>query len=127
MEGDDRMAEQYDLSIIGAGPGGYVAALYAAQRGLKVCLFEKGDIGGVCLNEGCIPTKTMHRSASVLEEVTRAAQYGIRTQDPVIDMELVKSRVDKTVTLLRSGVEQLLKARKVTVKKGVARIAGQAG
>ena len=71
--------QHFDLAVIGAGPGGYVAAIKASQMGLKVCLIEKGALGGTCLNVGCIPTKTLLANAHVLDKVLHAAEYGIKT------------------------------------------------
>ena len=74
-----------DLAIIGGGPGGYVAAERAGAAGLQTVLFEKRELGGVCLNEGCIPTKTLLRSAHLLDESKNAAQYGVNVGDASID------------------------------------------
>ncbi|MDD5440170.1 MAG: dihydrolipoyl dehydrogenase [Candidatus Omnitrophica bacterium] len=109
----------YDIAIIGAGPGGYVAALYAAQSGMRVCLIEKDALGGVCLNRGCIPTKTMIKSGRVFASVKEAGLYGVKTGEPLIDFASVRKRAEDVVGKLRNGVEYLLKARKVDVLKGV--------
>ncbi len=114
----------YDLAIIGAGPGGYVAAIKAAQLGARVLLIERDEIGGVCLNRGCIPTKSMIASAHALATVRTAAEYGILIPGgiPRVDLAKVQGRKDAIVAELRNGIGQLLKGRGVTQKKGTAAI-----
>jgi dihydrolipoamide dehydrogenase len=115
--------QDYDIAVIGGGPGGYVAAIKAAQAGKKVCLIEKGRLGGVCLNQGCIPTKTLLKSVEVLNSVKQSAQYGITGIDPTkaaINMTKLKQRKDKVVTKLTGGVEYLLKANGIKVFTGNA-------
>ncbi len=113
------MPERFDLTVVGGGPGGYVAAIRAAQLGLKVALVEKDRLGGVCLNEGGIPTKALLASARILESIGRAGEYGILVGDPRVDLPAVFARKDAIVERLRSGVEKLLKKRAVVVVKGV--------
>src|SRR5579859_4879668 len=117
------MAEQsaFDLVIVGGGPGGYPAAIRAAQYGLRVALVEKERPGGVCLNWGCIPTKAMLRSAEVLELVQHSADFGVLADNVHLDYPAVLKRKDAIVKGLTDGVGQLLKANGVTVYNGHAR------
>ena len=110
----------HDIIIIGAGPGGYETAVVAAGRGLRVALIERGELGGTCLNRGCIPTKTLCRSAEVAVTVREAVAYGVELPDdnPVINYAAVADRKDAVVAQLREGVAQLLKG--VDVVKGEA-------
>jgi len=110
--------KKYNLTIIGAGPGGYVAALYASQRGMSVCLIEKDQVGGVCLNWGCIPTKTLVASAKALSAARSAAAFGVKTGQIELDFSVARKRMWDIAAKLRAGVEYLLKARKVDVIKG---------
>jgi dihydrolipoamide dehydrogenase len=120
------MAEQsaFDVVIVGGGPGGYPAAIRAAQYGLRVALIEKERVGGVCLNWGCIPTKAMLRSADVLETMQRSADYGVLADNVRLDYPAVLKRKDTIVKGLTDGVGQLLKANGVTVYSGHARFSG---
>ncbi|MQY26695.1 dihydrolipoyl dehydrogenase [Nocardia aurantia] len=114
----------FDLLVIGGGPGGYVAAIRAAQRGLSVGLVEKERPGGVCLNWGCIPTKAMLRSAEVFHTVTAAAEFGVYADNVRYDFGAVRQRKDGIVKELTDGVAGLLKANGVTVIEGHARFTG---
>ncbi|WP_039821439.1 dihydrolipoyl dehydrogenase [Nocardia testacea] len=115
---------QFDLLVVGGGPGGYVAAIRAAQRGLRVALVEKERPGGVCLNWGCIPTKAMLRSADVFQTVNGAAAFGITATDVQVDFAAVRERKNGIVDELTSGVARLLQANGVTVIEGHARFTG---
>jgi dihydrolipoamide dehydrogenase len=115
----------YDLIVIGAGPGGYEAAAYAGSLGKKVALFEKQYLGGVCLNVGCIPTKTFLRSAKALEDCHEAALYGVETSAPKLDMKKVQARKQEVVSTLVKGVAGLLKRNKVEVIMAEAKLAGR--
>src|SRR3954470_21608278 len=117
------MAEQsnFDVVVVGGGPGGYPAAMRAAQYGLKVALIEKERAGGVCLNWGCIPTKAMLRSAEVLETLQHSADFGVLADNVRLDYPAVLKRKDAVVKGLTDGVGQLLKANGVTVYNGHAR------
>jgi dihydrolipoamide dehydrogenase len=117
------MAEQssFDIVIVGGGPGGYPAAIRAAQYGLRVALIEKERPGGVCLNWGCIPTKAMLRSADVLETMQHSADFGILADNVRLDYPAVLKRKDAVVKTLNDGVAQLLKANGVTYYSGHAR------
>ncbi len=114
-----------DLLIIGGGPAGYVAAERAGQAGLKVVLFEKEAMGGVCLNEGCIPTKTLLYGAKMYENVLQGEKYGVFSDAPRFDYAKMISRKKKVVRRLVLGVEAKMKAHKVTVVKGEATIVGR--
>lgn len=114
---------KYDLAIIGGGPAGYNAAEKAAVNGLNTILFERKAIGGVCLNEGCIPTKTFLYSAKILDNIKNASKYGILSDDsPQFDLEEIIKRKDKVVKKLTNGVSAKLSFNGVTVKHGVANI-----
>jgi dihydrolipoamide dehydrogenase len=104
-----------DLLIVGGGPGGYVAAIRAAQLGLRTVVVEKERPGGVCLNWGCIPTKAMLRSAEVLETMQKSAEYGVLADNVRLDYPAVLKRKDRIVKGLTDGVAGLLKANGVTV------------
>lgn len=111
---------QCDLLIIGAGPGGYVAAIYAAQRGFNVILIEKEYLGGTCLNVGCIPTKALVRSAELLDEIRNANLFGIKVNQPEVDLNLVIEHKNKIVNQLSSGIKFLLDQNKVRLIIGKA-------
>ncbi|MFI5179161.1 MAG: FAD-dependent oxidoreductase, partial [Vicinamibacterales bacterium] len=124
------MTNQYDVVVIGAGTGGYVAAIRAAQLGLNVAVVERQPaLGGTCLIWGCIPTKALLEHAHALKVAQDAADWGIsfgRTDvKPSIDMARVHARKDKIVTGLTKGVEFLFKKNKITWIKGTARLAGK--
>jgi dihydrolipoamide dehydrogenase len=115
----------YDLIIIGGGPAGYVAAERAGHKGLSVILFEKKAMGGVCLNEGCIPTKTMLYSAKTYENALHGDKYGVFGDNIRFDYEKIVARKNKVVRKLVAGVEGKMKLHKVTVVKGEAMIQGR--
>ncbi|MGW4823216.1 dihydrolipoyl dehydrogenase family protein [Streptomyces sp. NPDC004227] len=115
------MNQQFDVLVIGGGPGGYVAAIRAAQLGRKVALVDKERPGGVCLNWGCIPTKAMLRSAEILETVRSAEEFGVLADDVRLDYSTVLKRKDRIVRTLTDGIARLLKANGVTVLTGHAR------
>lgn len=115
-------AVECDIAIIGGGPGGYVGAIRAAQLGARVVLIEKGELGGTCLNRGCIPTKTLAKSAKVVETLKKAQDFGIEINNMRFDYKKVMKRKDSVVARLRMGIEQLLSARKVRIVRGKATI-----
>ena len=115
----------YDLAIIGGGPGGYVAAERAGAAGLKVVLFERKSLGGVCLNEGCIPTKTLLYSAKVYNYAVNGEHYGVYAKDPSYNYAEFVSRKDKVVKKLVAGVKAAMKAGKVEVVAEEASIKGR--
>lgn len=119
------MAEKtYDLIVIGAGPGGYVAAIRAAQLGLKTIVVEREHMGGICLNWGCIPTKAMLRSSEVYHLMQRAKEFGLSAQKIDFDLAAVVSRSRSIAKQLNSGVTHLLKKNKVSCLIGDASITG---
>ena len=106
--------------IIGAGPGGYETALLAAKRGVEVVLIEAGHVGGTCLNEGCIPTKTYCKNAEVLETLREASAFGVTDLSYAFDFGAVRQRKDAVVEQLRGGVESLLSHKLITLVRGKA-------
>jgi len=112
--------EQYDIGIIGAGPGGYVAALYAARLGKSVAVCEKESVGGVCLNKGCIPTKTLLASTDLIDAVKNSGSFGIDVPSYTVRFDAIKRRKEEVVQKLRRGIEELFKARKITLITGAA-------
>jgi len=112
--------KKYDLAVLGAGPGGYVAAIKAAQNGKKVCLIEKGYLGGSCLNVGCIPTKTLISNAQVLAKIKEADEFGISTGPISIDFSKMKNRKDNVIEKIRKSLEGLLLANQMTILRGFA-------
>lgn len=118
--------EIFDLLVIGGGPGGYLCAERAAQAGLKTALFEKRALGGTCLNEGCIPTKTLLNSSKMYRHAKESEAYGVTATGVAFDHAKVIARKDKVVKTLVSGVEATMRANKVTVIDGSAVIAGRA-
>lgn len=115
----------FDLIIIGGGPAGYVAAERAGHKGLKVILFEKKSMGGVCLNEGCIPTKTLLYSAKIYENALHGDNYGVFGDNIRFDFGKIMARKNKVVKKLVAGVEAKMKMNHVTVVKGTAMIQGR--
>ncbi|WP_438975837.1 dihydrolipoyl dehydrogenase [Roseicyclus sp.] len=117
------MASQtFDVIVIGAGPGGYVAAIRASQLGLKVAIVEREHMGGICLNWGCIPTKAMLRSSEVFHLMHRAAEFGLKADNISYDLDAVVKRSRNVAKQLNSGVGHLMKKNKVTVVMGTATI-----
>ncbi|UXX83482.1 dihydrolipoyl dehydrogenase [Roseovarius pelagicus] len=110
----------YDMIVIGAGPGGYVAAIRGAQLGLNVCVVEREHMGGICLNWGCIPTKAMLRSSEVFHLMHRAKEFGLSAEGISYDLDAVVKRSRAVAKQLNSGVGHLLKKNKVTTIMGVA-------
>lgn len=114
---------KYDIIIVGAGPGGYETAVEAAREGLQVAIVEKAELGGTCLNVGCIPTKCLCRNAEVLDDVRNAARYGIETGAVGFDLSQAVARKDEVTGKLRSGVAQLMQMPGITLHTGEARFA----
>ncbi len=112
------MAKEFDVCVIGSGPGGYVAAIRASQLGYKTAIVEKRHLGGVCLNIGCIPTKALLRSAEVYEQVANAEDYGIKVDDYSVDFPSVIKRSRKVATKMSKGVQFLMKANDIEVFMG---------
>ena len=116
------MSDKYDLVVIGAGPGGYTAAISAAQRGMRVVLVEAKEAGGTCLNRGCIPTKTLLHAADLYYDMKHSEALGITTENLSYDMDKMYCRKDEVVGGLRNGIETLLKANGIELLHGKARI-----
>ncbi|MEK7680241.1 MAG: FAD-dependent oxidoreductase, partial [Deltaproteobacteria bacterium] len=98
---------EFDVIVIGAGPGGYVAAIRGAQLNAKVALIEKDKVGGTCLNRGCIPTKALYYSANALKSAKRSSEFGVNIKEISFDLTKSIERKDSVVKKLVSGVEQL--------------------
>ncbi|SDC05287.1 dihydrolipoyl dehydrogenase [Shouchella lonarensis] len=118
------MAENYDLVIVGGGTGGYVAAIKAAQSGLKTALVEREGLGGTCLHRGCIPSKALLRSAEVFRTAKEARAFGVNVGDVSVDFASVQKRKDDIVTKLATGVQSLMKKGKIDVYNGTGRLLG---
>ena len=110
--------KKFDLIVIGGGPGGYVAAIRGAQRNLQVALIEVDQVGGTCLNRGCIPSKALIANASVLRTLRHAQSYGIHCQNVSFDYAAMKDRKDHLVQNLRKGLEGLIQSNRITLFKG---------
>lgn len=117
----------YDLAIIGGGPAGYVAAERAGHRGLRVLLAEHDHLGGVCLNRGCVPSKTMLHSAKLYQYATHGDVYGIKAENVQFDFGPLQARKTKIIDQLRKGIGQLMKKSKVDVRQAPARLAPDGG
>lgn len=116
------MMDSYDLIVVGAGPGGYVAAIRAAQLGQKVAIVEKTNSGGTCLNVGCIPSKTLLEHGTKAHDIRKANDWGIETQGMKVNFSKLVQRKQHIVSTLTGGVKQLLKKNKVTFIKGEATV-----
>jgi len=112
--------ENYDIAVIGAGPGGYVAAIKAAQNKQRVCLIEKEFLGGTCLNVGCIPTKTLLSNAQVMHTIKMAEAFGITTGPLSFNWSKMKARKQGVVEKIRKSLEGLLRANQITIIRGAA-------
>lgn len=123
QEKSDGAARDFEVTVIGGGPGGYVAAIKAAQMGKRTCIIEKEHVGGVCLNKGCIPTKTLLRSVEALKEVKESSQFGVIDLDASkakLDLKRVQERKNNVINQLVGGVQGLLKGNGVTIIEGQA-------
>jgi dihydrolipoamide dehydrogenase len=118
------LAHEYDLVIVGGGTGGYVAAIRASQLGLKTAIVEKEKLGGTCLHSGCIPSKSLLRSAEVFSTMKQSEEFGILAKDITLDFQKVQERKNKIVEGLHKGVQQLMKQGKIDVYEGIGRILG---
>jgi dihydrolipoamide dehydrogenase len=116
--------DKFDVVVIGGGPGGYVAAIRAAQLGKNVALIEREHLGGICLNWGCIPTKSLLKSSEVLHLINSASQYGVFARDVSFDIKKMVERSRQVAQSLQNGVRGLLKKNNVTVIEGQAKLLG---
>jgi dihydrolipoamide dehydrogenase len=116
------LSEQYDLIVLGSGPGGYVAAIRAAQLGLKTAIVERENLGGICLNWGCIPTKALLRSAEVLHNMKHAAAYGLAADNIRADLDAVVKRSRGVAKQLNQGIGHLMKKNKIAVHMGEGKL-----
>jgi dihydrolipoamide dehydrogenase len=114
----------YDCIVIGSGPGGYVAAIRAAQLGMKTAVVEKDRVGGRCLNYACIPAKAVLRVADVLSEIREADEFGLKVGEPEIDYDAVSARRERVIKTLTGGVSGLFKKNKIEVLEGAGTLAG---
>jgi len=119
------MADTYDVIVLGSGPGGYVAAIRAAQLGQKVAIVEREKLGGICLNWGCIPTKALLRSSEIFHYITHADAYGLSVEKPSFDLSKIVDRSRKVAGQLNAGVKSLMKKNKIAVVEGEGRITGK--
>ena len=116
------MADNFDVVVLGGGPGGYAAALYGAAAGLNVAIVEQDKVGGTCLHRGCIPAKQFLETASVFRTVAGAKEFGVHADQPTVDFATSQARKQKVVNQLWKGLQSLLKSRKVTVYEGRGRL-----
>jgi dihydrolipoamide dehydrogenase len=116
------VSDPYDLIVLGSGPGGYVAAIRAAQLGLKVAIVERENLGGICLNWGCIPTKALLRSAEVFHQMKHAANYGLSADNVTADLDAVVKRSRGVAKQLNQGIGHLMKKNKIDVHMGQGKL-----
>lgn len=114
----------YDLAIIGSGPGGYVAAIYASNHKLKTCVIEEDAVGGTCLNKGCIPTKALLHSAKILQTIKSSSNFGIDVSGYTVNFAGMIARKNEVVSRLRAGIETLFRANSVELFRGHAQVTG---
>src|SRR5215210_4567391 len=119
------MPDPYDIIVIGAGPGGYVTAIRAAQLGFKTAVVERENLGGICLNWGCIPTKALLRSSEIFHLLHRLGEFGFSADNIKFDLPKIVERSRKVSAQLTAGVKGLMKKHKVTVIDGEAKLSGR--
>src|SRR3982751_5212060 len=115
------MADNFDVIVIGSGPGGYVTAIRAAQLGMKTAIVERTELGGICLNWGCIPTKALLKSGELYEQLGHLGDYGLSIQGRSYDFEKVVQRSRGVAKQLSGGIAFLMKKNKIEVIEGVAK------
>src|SRR5690606_23888912 len=115
---------EFDLVVIGAGPGGYVAAIRSAQLGMKTAIVERDKLGGVCLNWGCIPTKALLRTSEIYHLMQNAESFGLSAENIGFDLTKVIARSRKVAEKLSNGVAYLMKKNKIAVIEGTAKLEG---
>jgi len=116
--------KSFDLVVVGGGPGGYVAAIRAAQLGMSVAVVEAEDLGGVCLNWGCIPTKALLKSAELIDKIKQADKYGITVSNYSFDLDKIVQRSRQVASNLNQGISHLLKKNNISVISGTATLLG---
>jgi dihydrolipoamide dehydrogenase len=121
------IADQFDVVVLGGGPGGYAAALYGAAAGLNIAMVEEQRVGGTCLHRGCIPAKELLQTAEVFRTVGSAKEFGIEAGQPALDLRVSQQRKHSVIDRLTKGLESVLKGRKVTVVNGIGTVADAAG
>src|SRR5271169_5651574 len=121
------MADTYDLVVMGTGPGGYVAAIRAAQLGMKACVVEREHLGGICLNWGCIPTKALLRTSEINHLLHHLDEYGFSAKDIQYDAKKVIGRSRAVAAQLSNGVKFLMRKNKITVIEGEAKLGPKSG
>src|ERR1700743_2345124 len=116
--------QTFDLIVVGGGPGGYVAAIRAAQLGIKPAVVEREHMGGICLNWGCIPTKALLRTSEVYGLIKHADAFGLSVKEVSFDAKKIVERSRKVANQLSNGVSMLMRKNKITVFDGTAKLAG---
>lgn len=118
------MTKQYDLVVLGAGPGGYVAAVRAAQLGMKVAVVEKEKVGGICLHKGCIPSKSLLKSAELFAMMKKSETFGVLAENIRVDWQAIQKRKETVINQLHKGIEQLFAHHQIDLYRGTGRILG---
>ena len=115
------MSAKYNVIVIGSGPGGYVAAIRASQLGMKVAVVERAELGGICLNWGCIPTKALLKSAQVFEYISHAGDYGINVKDASVDFDGMVKRSREVAAGMSKGITFLFRKMRRVQKRSIRR------
>ena len=121
---EKKLENKFDLIVVGAGPGGYVAAIRAAQLGLSVAIVEANHLGGICLNWGCIPTKALLRSAEMYQQMQDADEYGLSVEGVGFDLNKIVKRSRDVSAKLSGGIAHLMKKHKISVFNGFGKLMG---